>query len=322
MTSLKDQVLGLLAAHPDQPCSGEQIAEQFQVSRAAVWKVIDQLRNDGIEIEASPRIGYRFLSGGNGLSAPVITAFSGKEADLLTVFPVIDSTNNEAKRMLTHPVKSGSFIIANQQTAGRGRRTHTFASPENTGIYCSYIFHPQALRQEELLKITVAAAVASVRAIRSVSRVTPQIKWVNDLFYGGKKIGGILTEAISDFESREISSVIIGIGINCASGGIPDELKEIAGGIDDPDLDRNKLAASLWNELDHQLKRLSDPALMDDYRNASMVIGKTIEYTDRENKKTGTVIAINEEGNLVVDLGNCTDILTAGEISVKLPKNG
>ncbi|MBR4122368.1 MAG: biotin--[Erysipelotrichaceae bacterium] len=143
-------------------------------------------------------------------------------------------------------------------------------------------------------------------------------KWVNDLFIGKRKIAGILTEAISDFESGDLDAIIIGIGINVRKTELQEDIENIAGAINDPSLSRSRLAAALWQRLLYWTDHLEDPQLMEAYRRYSLLIGHVIVYEINGEKRSGTVESINDQGNLVVlDDANEKIILASGEVSVK-----
>ena len=314
--SLKSNILTVLSTHTDTFYSGESLAREFDVSRAAVWKAVHALQDEGHRIESSGK-GYRYLPSNDLLNKDIILACCPDIAYPLIIFDTVNSTNTYAKTIASDPDAHGTLIVANHQTAGRGRRGHTFYSPEDTGLYMSLIIKPDS-KIHEMLKVTVAAAVAAVEAIEQTSDARPQIKWVNDLYIGRKKIAGILTEAISDFESGDLDAVIIGIGINIRSTDFPEEIENIAGAINDPSLSRNRLTAVLWQKLLYWTQHLDSPELMELYRRKSLLIGHSIVYEISGERKTGTVCAINDSGNLAIqDSSGREIILSSGEVSVK-----
>lgn len=313
---LKNELLIKLNQNPNSYLSGEALAKEFNVSRTAIWKAIRSLQNSGYEIESTPK-GYRYFANNDLLHENLIRSYATDITYHLLVFETIDSTNNYAKTIASNPDAHGTLVVANHQTAGRGRRGHTFYSPGDTGLYLTLILKPTS-KIQELLKMTIAAAVASVEAIQENSSTKPQIKWVNDIFIDKKKIAGILTEAISDFETGDVEAIIIGIGINTKKTTLPDDIKDIAGAINDEHLSRNKLAASLWQKLLYWTSHLDSPELIAKYREYSLLLNHLITYERNGELYTGTVKAINEEGNLVIETDNKeTVILTSGEVSVK-----
>lgn len=222
------------------------------------------------------------------------------------VYPEVDSTNSEARRLLEQGgVEDGTYLIANRQTDGRGRQGHTFYSPADTGLYVSLIrTSEEILAPETLPKMTLAAAVATAEAIEETVGVVPGIKWVNDLYYRGKKVCGILTETFGWTENRP-DAVILGIGINCNTSLFPEELRETAGslttgGIDF--LDRNKLSVALLDRLLYWTEHLADPALMKEYRARDFLTGKEITFERNGASYRGLVKGIGDDGKLLVEL--------------------
>ncbi|MBE6110770.1 MAG: biotin--[acetyl-CoA-carboxylase] ligase [Erysipelotrichaceae bacterium] len=314
--ALKDSILFRFEESADEYLSGEQLAEEFHVSRAAVWKAVKALKEEGYEIESSPSKGYCFSSENDILNAKIIEKLNPEEKAPVYVFETIDSTNNYAKILAAQNAPHGTLVIANHQSAGRGRQGHSFYSPASSGLYLSLIIHPS--QSEYISRITPAAAVAAVRAIEETAGIRPGIKWVNDLFIEKKKIAGILSEAISDFETHTLSAVIIGIGINCRPMKFPDELEEVASSLNANKLSRNALAAALWKYLLFYTSHLEDPQLMELYRRDSIILNKEILYTQNNETFQAKVTGINDEGNLILEKPDgSVQVLASGEISVK-----
>jgi BirA family biotin operon repressor/biotin-[acetyl-CoA-carboxylase] ligase len=237
----------------------------------------------------------------------------------------VDSTNNEAKRLIAAApageIPFGSIIIANEQTAGRGRRNRSFFAPAADSIYISFILKP-AVDIEHSLRTTIAAAVAVCRAIEIVSGGTlrPEIKWVNDLFIDGKKICGILTEAVSDIESGEIESIVLGIGINInvAEEDFPEELRHIAGSVQIPARDKNRFAAVLIEQVLSVCGTSADNgAIMDAYRRRSFIVGKSIQVIRGDEKISAIALEIGDDGSLSVEYADGRrEALRSGEVSI------
>ena len=313
--TLKEKLLKTFREQGDIPLSGQMLADQFGVSRAAVWKAIQALRAEGYHITASIQGGYQFATENDLLSAEAIRAFSKHPELPVYCFAEIDSTNNYARRLSPERPPHGTLIVADSQTAGRGRQHHSFYSPAHTGLYLSLILCPE--HSEYLQRLTPAAAVASVQALREQSDLDVRIKWVNDLFVGKKKVGGILTEAITDFESGKIDMIIVGIGINCRTLDFPEELSAIAGSLNAP-IDRSRLAASIRDHLLELAADLEGAPFMQEYRDLSLVIGKEIRYEQDHLPCSAWVKDINENGNLIIETpAHETEILSSGEISIK-----
>ena len=309
---LRNDILKELAHNRMRFLSGQELAERFCVSRNAVWKAVKALQAEGIAIEAVTNKGYRLAP--DTLTPYDITLPEGVK---LYFYDSIDSTNTQAKRLLADGLTGKALITANEQTAGRGRQGRSFYSPKNTGIYYSYVYHPQKTLADAVF-ITTAAAVSVVRAIERISAVNPVIKWVNDVYVAGKKVCGILTEAVSDFESGALESVIVGIGINVSTTSFPAELRNTAAGLGDTGITRAALLNAAAAELIKAAEDMENPAILADYKRHSAVIGKEITFIKNGKSTKATAVDIDEKGGLIVKTENGIQTLSSGEISVRL----
>ena len=328
--SVKDSVLIALQNNRDQYISGEDLSGQLGVSRAAVCKAVKSLRNEGYEIDAVTNRGYMMPSEGTAVSEDAVR--NALPADLrsmnLFVYDVIDSTNLEARRLiLDKSTNAPAVVIARQQTAGRGRLGRGFYSPRD-GLYLSIVIRPDFDISRSSM-VTVAAAAATSEAIDALCSCSTEIKWVNDIYLNGKKVCGILTEATTDFETGQIDSLIIGIGVNTSEKSFPPELAGIAGSISEEGLDgheKSLLAASITEKVLRYTKDLS--GFMDSYRSRSMVVGREITvYTGTYRKdptqelggRKARAIGIDDAGGLIVEYEDGTrQTLTSGEVSIRL----
>lgn len=320
--STKLRVLEALETAKGQSISGESLARTLSVSRAAVWKAIDDLRRDGYQISAVTNRGYCLAAENDLLSAEGIRPLLPADypSELLTFYPVIDSTSQEAKRLAAAGAPNGACVIANRQTAGKGRRGRSFCSPADSGVYLSMVLRPPLTAAEAVL-VTAAAAVETSRAIRDVCGVEAGIKWINDLFLDGKKIAGILTEAVSDLETGLVEFLVLGVGINVYQnpGEFPSELGEVVGALSDgkKHISRNALAAALAGRLYRIERVLSDRTFLEEYRSRSVILGKTVTLC--ETGEEGLAEAIDGDAHLHIRLNDGTKReLINGEISVRL----
>lgn len=322
--TVKEYVLKALEENKGNSVSGEALAEEIGVSRAAVHKAIKALREEGYQIEAVTNKGYSLSSSSDMLSAQGIAAYlDSPYANLpLHVYKTVDSTNNVAKKLAVDGADHGTTVLAFHQSRGKGRLGRTFISPANTGIYMSVLLKPLFDMSQSVL-ITTAASVAVVRAIEKVCGLTPQIKWVNDIYVNGKKICGILTEAITGFETGQIEYLIVGIGINCSTKEFPQDLLEIAGALEGT-FSKNQLAAEVLNQLLPLMEHMEDRSFIDDYKSHSMVIGKTVTvykggYSPQTAGKQARVLDIDQNGGLeVIYSSGDRETLSTGEISIRM----
>ena len=320
----KDLVLRALREHPDQFVSGGQLSESIGVSRTAVWKAVEQLRKEGYPISSLPRQGHRLSSGADVLSAEGIQRELTHPGLQVRVFPTITSTNTVLKQMAMEDDPAGLALVAGEQTAGRGRLGRSFYSPPSTGLYMSLLLRPQ-MKASEAIRLTACAAVSVAEALESLADVHPGIKWVNDLYLGGRKICGILTEAGLDLETGGMTYVVVGIGINTRlpDGGFPEELGSIAGSAFGdapiPNL-RNRLAAGVLNRLMACSENPASPEIFEKYRSRSLAPGRAIRIL-RPGEDPVPAVALDLEPDyaLRVRLENGVEqILRSGEISIRL----
>ncbi len=229
------------------------------------------------------------------------------------VFDEIDSTNTEAKRMVLDGFSGDALLVAHSQTAGRGRMGRSFYSPAQTGAYFS-ILHTLNTPLCDAIAITSAASVAVMRAIRVLTGIQTEIKWVNDLYYNKKKICGILTEAVS---AGERAHVIVGVGINLDTSDFPEELKGIAGSLN-AQIDVSNLIAEIYRQIVLYLQDPNNREWLDDYRTHSLVLGRRVAWTEFEITRIGIAEAIDEDGALLIrDERNDLIRLHTGEVSLR-----
>ena len=188
--SVKDEVLKELENHKGEYISGGQLSEVLNVSRNSIWKAIKTLENNGYKIDAIPNRGYCLAQ-----ESDILSSFSIKQhmhSDLnITVYPSVSSTNTFLKELAEQGADEGTVIIAQEQTAGRGRTGKSFYSPANTGLYISILLRPD-IPAEEALFLTTSTAVAVSKAIEDICNKKAQIKWVNDVFIDNKNINKLI----------------------------------------------------------------------------------------------------------------------------------
>ena len=318
--STKTDVLSILERDRSRYISGQELAQALKVSRTAVWKAVKSLQEDGHSVLAVTNKGYMLETGSDLLSEEgVRIRLPEKYRDSkILVYSSIDSTNTQAKKLALDRAPHGTIILAEEQTAGRGRYGKSFFSPRGAGLYLSVILKPDKGSSNTQM-ITVAAAVAVCRALEKQTDKKPQIKWVNDIFVDGKKVCGILSEAVTDFESGSVESVVVGVGVDCTmkEGLVPSELRDIIGSLDAPGLSRNALAAEITGELFELFGRLGDRGIIDEYRAHSLMLGKNISFTQGSDIKTAIVKGISDNGGLIVTLDSGEETtLSSGEVTI------
>ena len=316
----KEKLLTLLEARQGSFVSGEEIAENLKISRAAVCKAVKALRQEGYTIEAVTNRGYSLSPEGDILSAQGVKKYLNRDLQI-SVCPEVDSTNGVLRTLAEQGAPEGTVVIANAQSRGRGRYGRTFYSPGDTGVYLSLLLRPAHADPKQTVTLTAAAAVAMCQAMESTGAENPQIKWVNDIFLHGKKVCGILTEAAFSLETGAPEYVVIGAGINvyAPKEGFPPELAGIAGALWEKTVPagKNKLAAAFLDRF-LELYDAGDPAaFLEEYRSRSLVVGKNVIVVAGEKEAKARALGIDDACRLLVryDSGE-TAALSYGEVRI------
>lgn len=323
----KEAVLQALRSCSGQYISGEELSTQLNVSRTSIWKAIKALREEGHTIEAATNNGYMLIHNNRRLTESEIRqGLSENNRNIeIHVYDSVTSTNSEAKRLALEGAADGTLVVSGQQTAGRGRLGRSFYSPKE-GIYLSVIIRPRFDVSKSVL-ITCAAAVAVAESVKEIAGKDARIKWVNDVYVDDRKVCGILTEGITDFESGQIEAVIIGIGVNTDVSNFPDDLKRIAGAVDG-DYSASELAGAIASRTIDYAHTIEERTFIDSYRSMSTVIGKKITVYKGQYKLnpedeiegvTAEVKNIDNDGRLIVVYEDGTEeALSSGEITIRL----
>lgn len=320
---MKSKILMLLRERGDF-VSGQELCRRFGVSRTAVWKAVNQLKKQGYEIEAVQNKGYLLVSDGgaygkNELESRMETKWMGHS---VAYYDVLPSTNLQAKLDAEKGVGEGTLIVADMQTAGRGRKGKTWSSPAGKNIYFTLILKPDyASGQASMVTLLMGLAVAE--GVREVCGVEAGIKWPNDIVAGGRKVCGILAEM--SVEHEFIHYVVVGVGINV-------EKQEF-----DPEIAQS--ATSLWAECGRSvsrahllaavMKRFEDfyeaweeetkrPGLVDRYNSLLVNRDREVCVLDPKGEFRGIARGVNAAGELLVELedGRVVEVY-AGEVSVR-----
>ncbi|MFQ8602095.1 MAG: biotin--[acetyl-CoA-carboxylase] ligase [Anaerovoracaceae bacterium] len=325
--STKDSVLNALENSQDSFLSGEELSKKLGISRTAVWKAINALRQEGYAVEAVTNRGYLLLREQWRITEDSFKACLPAEYKNIKIhiYDTLDSTNIKAKQIAAENGEDRAVIMARQQTGGRGRLGRSFFSPKE-GLYMSILIKPDFDLSNSGL-VTSAAAVSVAQSIEEIAHKDAGIKWVNDVYVDGKKVCGILTEGITDFETGRIEHLIIGIGINTTVKDFPKELLQTVGAVEG-EYSKSALAASVVSKTIDFIKQIDDPSFIKTYKEKSIVIGKNIKVYKGQYKVNpddeipginARVLDIDSDGGLIVLYSDGTrEKLISGEISIRL----
>ena len=320
---MKGEILKLLK-ETDGYVSGQELCRRFGVSRTAVWKVINQLKEEGYEIEAVRNRGYALKGAGDVLSeAELLSCLKTEWAGGRTVyFDTTDSTNIQARRLAEAHAPHGTLVVSDRQDGGKGRRGRSWASPSGVGIWMSLILRPE-IAPSSASMLTLAAALAVREGIQEETGLSPLIKWPNDLVLNGKKICGILTEMST--ELMEIQYVITGIGINVNQREFPSEIRDTATSLSlevGRCFRRSSLIAAILKAFEKDyaafLKTGDLSLLLEEYNACLVNRGKEVCILDPSGEYRAVAEGIDESGSLLVTLpdGTRREIIS-GEVSVR-----
>lgn len=329
---MRKKILELLRKSGERPLSGEEISRQLEVSRTAIWKHIQTLKNEGYDIESVPKKGYILKESPNRLFPQEIlsrlqTRWLGHN---ICYRDSIDSTNTLAKGLANEGCPNGLVVVAEEQGAGKGRLSRGWISPYAKGIWFSVVLKPPFLPQEAS-KCTLLAAVAVVKAVNKIAGVHAAIKWPNDILLMGRKLVGILTEMNAEF--GHINYVVIGTGINtnATPDDYPEDVKDIAVSVADAATEQftrvDLLCDILKNMEDLYEKALLDgfAPILEEWRKYSCTLGQEVKVMAPDCTYFGKAEDIDEDGLLIVrKVDGTLEKVMAGDVSIRsaAAKNG
>lgn len=304
-----------------EPLSGEKLAAAAGVSRAAVWKRINRLKALGYVIAGEPRKGYRLLAVPDKLLPGEILPGLGTRRLRGPVhhFDLLASTNDLAKELGAQGAPEGALVVAEAQSAGRGRLGRSWDSPPGVGLYVSLLLRPP-LPPEEMPQITLTAAVAGVRALRRAAGLTTEIKWPNDLLLHGKKAGGILTEM--ETESDRIRYLVLGWGLNVNNPDFPPELASTATSLHlatGRTFSRVAILRAWLEDLEALYDRFlagDFPRILQEWKQHAVTLGREVEVLQGTRRLRGQAVDVDADGSLLLKQPSGGIIrVTSGEIA-------
>ena len=320
-TSSRETILQMFRETPSGFLSGAQISKELGVSRTAVWKQIEALRDLGYVVEAVPSRGYHLLQSPDLLSAEELRAGLGEQligCDIRT-FGETDSTNVQAMALGEEGAPEGTVIVADRQTAGKGRLGRRWISPGGVNLYVSVLLRPAVLPAEAPL-LTFLSAVAVCRAVAEISGLQPTVKWPNDILLNGSKIAGLLNEMSS--ETDRVNYVVLGIGVNLnmTADQIPTQLRypatSLAVETGEP-VSRLAFARELLRQLDvlyQGYRKDGARPVLSAWEAYCALTGKSIEVDCQDRVIKGIMAGLDDDGALLVKTATGFERVLAGDV--------
>lgn len=320
---MKEEILRLLRS-ADGYISGQELCNRFGVSRTAVWKAINQLKEAGYEIEAQQNKGYRLMAAPDLMTEAEIKSLMHTEwvAKEVLYFDTIDSTNTKAQELAEKGYPSGTLVVADKQESGKGRRGRSWVSPSGTGIFMTLMIKPD-INPNNASMLTLVAALAVAKAITSVTGEEALIKWPNDIVVNGKKVCGILTEMNAQFDY--INHIVVGIGINVHNESFPEEISQMASSLmieaGGKRFHRAQIIAETMSYFEQYydtfLKTQDLSALVREYDKLLVNRNKSVRVLDPKEPFDGKAMGITSKGELIVDTWESRKLVSSGEVSVR-----
>jgi BirA family transcriptional regulator, biotin operon repressor / biotin---[acetyl-CoA-carboxylase] ligase len=322
---MKNRIISLLKENNKDYVSGELISKQLGISRAAIWKYINLLKEEGYKIESSSRKGYKISSCPDILSSPeIIPLLNTKSIGLNIIhFDTINSTNIKAKELASSDEFDGTIVVSEEQTSGKGRLGRTWISPKSKGIWMSIILKPP-IDPINASRVTLVAAAAVFNAMQDL-QIPALIKWPNDIVLNNKKVCGILTEMSAELNRIHYLVIGIGINVNTYADEFPEEIKDIATSIKaetNNHIDRKTLLAGIINHFEPLYNELINfnniSESIDICRKNSIFLGKKVKIIKSGKEYTVKALDINHEGQLIVEHEDGTEeTIFSGEVSMR-----
>jgi len=319
------QILSALRSVNEGGVSGAELSHRLGISRAAIWARIEELRQAGYDIEATPHLGYRLVSSPDALHADDLIARLGKTQVIgrdIRVFQETTSTNDVIEKLARDKVKEGVVVFAESQTKGRGRLGRKWISPARKGLWFSILLRPN-LRPQEATQLTVASATALRRAIEANTGLKAKIKWPNDILINGKKASGILTELSAELDRVKHLILGIGVDVNLTAAEFPAELRKIATSLKielGRTLVRADLAVRILRELDADYGRVCSGKfadVADEWEEHCATIGHPVTIQVGDRKIHGRAESLDDDGALLLRTEHGTlERVTGGDVTM------
>lgn len=303
--------------------SGQELSESLGVSRTAVWKTVQKLKEEGYRIEAIPNKGYFLMEDSDVLNEQELKAFrrTAWVGGTIIYYQVTDSTNTQAKYLAEEGASHGTLVVAGRQEAGRGRRGRFWESPEKDGIFMTVILRPE-FEPKKASMLTLVAAMAVAKAIQKMLDLPAKIKWPNDIVLNGKKICGILTEMNTEIET--INYVVIGIGINVSNQKFENEAASIATSLameSGKQIHRAKLINAVWEQFEDYYGRFCAAGnlscIEEEYDKCLVNMDRQVHILDPKEPFDGVARGIANTGELIVETEDGIRRVSSGEVSVR-----
>ena len=320
---MRNEILDYFRKADGNFVSGQQISKDLHVSRTAIWKHINVLKERGYIFESSTRKGYRLIYAPNLLTPLEIDSALHTETfgRHVVYLESTQSTNEEAKKIAREGAEEGTIVVAEEQITGHGRLARGFYSPFAKGIWFSLILRPKFFPMEAS-KCTLLAAVGVCRGIRRMGLADAGIKWPNDILVHGKKLVGILTLMSASME--KIDYIIMGIGINTGikKNEFPEDFREGATSFlnEGINVSRKDLLAAILGELEKEYSIAQDEGfdkVLDDWRALSVTLGQEVRVIFGDDSYTGKAVDIDRDGCLLVNTGSEVKRVIAGDVSIR-----
>lgn len=318
--SNEEMILSFLAEGGDEFVSGAALSDKLGLSRTAVWKHVEQLRRLGYRIDAQPARGYRLVAVPDRLTSLELAPLLATRELGRTVHhhETVDSTNRVAFELAQEGAFHGEVVIAEAQSAGKGRRGRSWASPAGKNLYCSVILRPE-IPPARAPELTLVAAVALAETLREAG-AQAGIKWPNDVQVDGKKIAGILTELSADVERVQFVVVGLGVNLNASAADFPPDVAEVATSLAvarGSAVPRALFTAALLTRLEHWLDTWTEQGfapVRTAWKGYSTILGQEVLVRSEQKELRGVAEDLDDSGALILRVGDGTERVLAGDV--------